>query len=356
MLVLLSSSARRRYHDDIVRALAYPTGTEFRFRYGEKYLEPDFAARHDRTCAINIPGLVCHLADIAGTDPVLTPCRFVTVVGIQKVGTSFVLTLRVGEFVKGLNDARLRGLMTPSELELLPTGKSDAKSPPGRFVFEISDSLAPFRATASEAMRSFEDTTEALRQIAKFEDGRAIAFFSVQGLSAASGGSLLEPQDGRYKLHSGRRYFLDIYSYSPEGEDVSSDAMTLSASADDSDLKFSSETVAKLDSRYDLIRFTFSTEQRLFELPAGLRLALGVPNKPGDKEFEQRCDIMLDLRFRGSLFLAITRVAMIAVGTATPAVIGAYVAGKGSFGLAAVMFAAALFTGVATVFPALKKA
>ncbi|MET3355536.1 UNVERIFIED_ORG: hypothetical protein ABID33_003458 [Xanthobacter viscosus] len=97
------------------------------------------------------------------------------------------------------------------------------------------------------------------------------------------------------------------------------------------------------------------TEQQLFELPAELKLALGVPKKPDDKDLEPHCDIMLDLRFRGSLRLAITRVAMIVIGTATPAVIGAYAAGKGSLGLAAVMFIAALFSGVATVFPALKK-
>ena len=356
MLVFLSSSARRRYGDDIVRAFAYPAGTKFRFRYGEKYLEPDLAARYEHTRAVNQAGIICHLATPGGAQPILTPCRFITVTQVQKVGTSYVFTLRVGEFVKDLDDAKLRGLMTPSERAFIPPAKSDALSLPGRFVFEITDSLAPFRAAANEAMTAFENTTEALRREARFEDGRPIAFFSVQGISPATGGPSLVPQGGRYELESGRRYFLDVYSYSPEGEDNPSDAMTLSASADDSDLTFSSETVAKLDSRYDLIRFAFSTEQRLFELPAGLRLALGVPRKADDKDLEQRCDIMLDLRFRGSLRLAVARVAMIAIGTATPAVIGAYAAGKGSLGLATVMFIAALFTGVATVFPALKKA
>lgn len=356
MLVFLSSSARRRYGDDIVRAFAYPAGTKFRFRYGEKYLEPDLAARYEHTRAVNQAGIICHLATPGGAQPILTPCRFITVTQVQTVGTSYVFTLRVGEFVKDLDDAKLRGLMTPTERAFIPPAKSDVLSLPGRFVFEITDSLAPFRAAANEAMTAFENTTEALRREAKFEDGQSIAFFSVQGISPATGGPSLVPQGGRYELESGRRYFLDVYSYSPEGEDNPSDAMTLSASADDSDLTFSSETVAKLDSRYDLIRFAFSTEQRLFELPAGLRLALGVPRKADDKDLEQRCDIMLDLRFRGSLRLAVARVAMIAIGTATPAVIGAYAAGKGSLGLATVMFIAALFTGVATVFPAFKKA
>lgn len=355
MLVLLSSSARRRYSDDIVRALAHPAGTEFHFRYAETYLEQDLAARYERTRTANLAGLICHLATPEGTAPLLVPCRFVTVTRIQKVGSSYVFTLRVGEFVKDLNDTKLRGLMTANELALLPPANSDAKSPPGRFVFEISDPLTQFRAAASEAMTTFENTTEVLRREAKFENGQPIAFFSVQSLSLATGGPPLEPQGGRYELEAGRRYFLDIYSYSPEGEDNPSNAISLSASADESDLKFSSETFAKLDSRYDLIRFAFSTEQRLFALPAGLRLALDVPKKANNKDLERRCDIMLDLRFRGSLRLAVARVAMIAIGTAAPAVIGAYASGKGSVGLATVMFSFAILTGVATVFPALKK-
>ena len=245
--------------------------------------------------------------------------------------------------------------MTSGELALLPPAGSDAKAPPGRFAFEISSPLAPFRAVKADAMTAFEKTTEALRA-AKFEDGQPIAFFSVQSLSSTANGAVVGPRNGRYLLESGRSYVLDVYSYAPAGETNPSEAITLSASADESDLKFSSETVAKLDARYDLIRFAFSTEQRLFELPAAIRLALGVPQKADAKELEQRCDIMLDIRFRGSLRLAVARVAMIAVGTATPAVIGAYAAGKGSLGLAAIMFGTSLFTGVATVFPTLKKA
>lgn len=356
MLVLLSSSARRRYRDDIVRALAYPAGTELRFRYGEKYLQPEFAAHYGRALATELPGIVCHLASRDGADPLLAPCRFVTVTRIQKIGTSYIFTLRMGEFVKDLDDARLRGLMTSDELALLPHTGSDGASLPERFVFEISDALGLFRAEASDAITAFEDTTEALRQNAKFEDGQPIAFFSIQRLSLASGGQSIQPRGGRFELQSGRRYFLDVYCYSPEGDVDPSEALTLSASADDSDLKFGSQTVAKLDSRYDLIRFAFSTDQRLFEIPAGLRLTLGIPKKPEDKDLEQRCDVMLDLRFRGSMRLASARIVMIAIGTATPAVIGAYAAGKGSLGLAIVMFVTALISGLATVFPALRKA
>lgn len=352
MLVLLSSSARRRYRDDIVRILACPSGTDVRFRYSARYVDGKFASKHIRMDAPKIAGLVCHLAQKPDADPVLVPCRFVTVTTVEKVGTSFIFTLRVAEFVKNLDDAGLRGLMKQSELELLPTGSA---SVPGSFVFDISDELTRFKAAETEAMEAFETTTKNLQERASFAEQQPIAFFSVLNLLESTGRTLLKPQDGRYELKSGHRYFLDVYSYSPEGENSLSEATTLTASADSTELMFSSETVSKLDSRYDLTRYAFSTEQRLFEIPAGLRLALGIPKTPGDTDVEQRCDIMLDLRFRGSFYLAIARIIVIAFGTATPAMIGAYAADKGSFGLTTLMFIAAVFAGAATVFPALKK-
>jgi hypothetical protein len=125
----------------------------------------------------------------------------------------------------------------------------------------------------------------------------------------------------------------------------------LTIAADDGEVKFSSETAAKLDSRYDLNRFRFSIEQRLLSLPTGLRIALGVPSVvDGKSVVEQRCDITLELRFAGSKWLATARIVLIAISTATPAVIGAYAAQKGSLGLATIMFVTALATGIGTVF------
>jgi len=90
-------------------------------------------------------------------------------------------------------------------------------------------------------------------------------------------------------------------------------------------------------------------------LPTTLRFSLHSEGDRGEAKLEERCDITLELLFTGSLTLAIARVALIAIGTGSPAVVGAYVAGKGSLGVAVIMFAFALFTGIGTVFPALRK-
>ena len=74
-----------------------------------------------------------------------------------------------------------------------------------------------------------------------------------------------------------------------------------------------------------------------------------------DKKIHERCDVTLELLFKGSIYLAFARVALITIGTASPAIVGAYASGKGSLVVAIIMFAFALFTGVGTVFPALRK-
>lgn len=354
MLILLSSGARRRYRDDIVRALAHPAGTHLRFRYGKSYVADALLAAPDKTL-IGREALICHLADQNDGKPALVlPCRFVSVERAELVGSSLILTLSAGAYAQNLDDAALRALMTPAEVALLPNQGSDAKSPPGLFAFSIAAPLTNKYAPDAAGAAAFEATAEALRDAGFGAADTPMAFYMVRGLAKESGKTEMPvaAKDGRYGLVAGVRYALDVYSYAPDADITPADASTLTVAADDSDVKFSSEMAAKLDSRYDLNRFLFSTEQRLLSLPTGMRITLGVPTLvDGKTTIEQRCDITLDLRFAGSKWLTVGQIALIAIGTATPAVIGAYAAQKGSPGLAAIMFVTALATGIGTVFP-----
>lgn len=362
MLILLSSGARRRYRDDIVRALAHPPSTELRFRYGEEYVKDSVLALVKSGKLAPTDALVCYVADQPDGKPaLLVPCRFATVTRAQLVGTSVILTLSAGAYVQNLEDASLRKLMTEDEVGLLPNRGSDAKVPPGKFAFMIAAPLTAKAAPDAAGAAAFEKTAEALCAAGFGAGDAAMPFYAVRDLTEVVG-RLDEPdpvipaRQGRYALRSGKHYALEVYSYAPQGDEHPSDASTLTVEVDDSEVKFNSETAAKLDSSYDLNRFRFSTEQRLFTLPTGLRVALGVPTQIDGKTVTmERCDIVLELRFAGSTWLAAGRVVLIAIGTAAPAIIGAYAAQKGSFGLAAVMFLFALMTGIATVIPGLGK-
>lgn len=355
MLILLSSGARRRYRDDIIRALAHPVGTQLRFRYGKSYVADELLALQRAKALVGHDALICHLADQKDGKPaLLVPCRFVSVDLAELVGSSLILTLRAGAYAQQLDDTGLRALMTPTELELLPTQGQDAKAPQGLFAFPIAAPLTSKYAPDAAGAAAFEASAEALRAAGFGAADTPMAFYMVRALAKDSGKTEtpVAATNGRYELAAGDRYALDVYSYAPDGDITPADASTLTLAADDSEVKFSSETAAKLDSRYDLNRFRFSIDQRLLSLPTGLRIALGVPTLiDGKTVIEQRCDITLELRFAGSKWLTAARIGLIATGTATPAVIGAYAAQKGSPGLAAIMFIAALAAGIGTVFP-----
>jgi hypothetical protein len=358
MLLLLSSSARPRYHDDIVRVLAHPEGTDFHFRYGFPYVADDVINDAKVGQLSGEKALVCYLADRYGSVAALVPCRFVTVIKAQVIGTSIVITLRADGFVTHLDDNSLRKLMKPDEVVLLPNQGSDAERPPGKFAFRIETLLQGISASVGDAMSAFEATTKALRQ-AGFGGRRPTPFYSVRDIEevvdTGNRAKSISAAKGRFQLRSGQRYLVEVYSYAPESDEKLSDSDSLQVRSEAPEIRFSSDWKAKLDSRYDLNRFVFSTEHKLFALPATLRFSLHSEGVVGDAKTEERCDITLELLFKGSLNLAIARVALIAIGTASPAIVGAYVAGKGSLGVAVIMFAFAFFTGVGTIFPALRK-
>ncbi len=355
MLILLSSGARRRYRDDIIRALAHPTGTTLRFRYDKSYVADALLAEPPAQGGARQDGLICYLADQQDGQPaLLVPCRFVSVDRAELVGSSLILTLRVGAYAQRLDSTALRNLMTPAEVAMLPNQGPDAKTLTGLFAFPIAAPLGSNYATEDEGAAAFEATANALRDAGFGAADEPMSFYMVHTLAKKTGKAEMpvSAKDGRYELAAGVRYVLDVYSYAPGSDSTPSDANTLTIAADDGEVKFSSETAVKLDSRYDLNRFRFSIEQRLLSLPTGLRIALGVPSVvDGKSVVEQRCDITLELRFAGSKWLATARIVLIAIGTATPAVIGAYAAQKGSPGLATIMFVTALATGIGTVFP-----
>jgi hypothetical protein len=121
LLILLSSGARRRYRDDIIRALAHPPGTQLRFRYGRNYVANVLLSTPGSKALVGQDALICHLADQQDGKPaLLVPCRFVSVDQAQMVGSSLILTLRADAYVQRLNNEALRNLMTPDELAILP--------------------------------------------------------------------------------------------------------------------------------------------------------------------------------------------------------------------------------------------
>jgi hypothetical protein len=161
-------------------------------------------------------------------------------------------------------------------------------------------------------------------------------------------------ENSRFALTSGYRYDLEVYTYTPIGGAITGGATRLISDSDEEAVRLVSAKEITLDSRYDLNRFTFTSDRLLDSLSAGLRLALAV-STGGDPKSEQRCDITLPVSFGGWRALGISRMVIIATGTAMSAIVGVVFKDQMSFGIGGLMFASALIAGWASVFLGAKK-
>lgn len=365
MLLLVSSSATRRYADDIVRALAYPDGSEFQFRYGEQYLDPSSLTWARKGDISGESALICYLSRGTSNPVILVPCRFVTIVSCVQMGTSFVMRLRAGSYVNNFDDSQLDALLTEQELAKIKTLKSQEDRKNRYYVIKIDAPLSEhpdIPAPDALAMKSFENTTQILRQNEYFGGDSPMAFFAVRELTTerrfrcgSRNAVISKSVNGVHKLNSGSRHILNVYTYSPEGEKNPSESIELIIRSNTSEVRFITSAKSRMDSRYDLHQFEFSIDESFFSLRTGLNIALSMPNTSSPPGLEDRCDVDLKIEIQASWHLLLARALLIAAGASTPAIIGLYAAEKGSFLTACGMFAAALIASLGTLFPSLYK-
>lgn len=358
MLILISSGAKPRYADDIVRALAHPAGTSFQFRYGTKYVE-DRLGRRDLA---NEPVLICYLmADVSAKTVRLIPCRFATVANAQIVGSSWIFTLNAGSFVAKLDDAAIRAALSDEERELIPAFDAQGNGPSGKFAFSVAKALHSddTYAQGPKAMRAFEETAGALSNDPRFAPSNGLSFFTVLTLgtndrwwwSRRKTPTEIEPVNGRYRLQLGWRYWLDIYSYSSAGGTALAHPTRLTCESGDAAVRFTSAASHVLDSRYDLNRSAFTSTVAQMSILTGLRVSLKVPDQAKPADITDRCDITLETRFRGAIAWTLARVGFIAVGATAPAAIAAEKADQFTWPLFAMMVAGGAIGALGTLIP-----
>jgi hypothetical protein len=366
VLLLISSNSSRRYGDDIVRALAHPRGTDFQFRYGTKYLDPALLARATTSGLAGEVALICFLdADRDARTTAFASVRLVRVKRTEIVGSSCILTLTAGDYMRPLADAEVRAKLAAAEQKLLPVWGAKPDFPEGCFVIKIASTIHAGRVPEpADELSAFEQTACALSDFPFFGASNRLTFFAVRAIATeddwrpawwrARQRARAPYGDGRFLLTSGYRYDLEVYTFTPTGAATAGGATRLLADSDEKAIRFVSAREIALDSRYDLNRFTFTTDRLLDTLSAGLRLSLALPTGGGQPS-ESRCDITLPVVFAGWRRLGIIRMVMIAIGTAAPAIVGIAYKDKMNLGIGAVMFAGALIAGWASVFLGSKK-
>ena len=99
MLLCLSSGARARYLDDVIRALAMPTGTRLQFRYGEYWLDDRVLQKIKNKAILGKEAIIAYIDQSQpGVVPKIVPCRLAVVREVAPLGTTVSITLEVTKF------------------------------------------------------------------------------------------------------------------------------------------------------------------------------------------------------------------------------------------------------------------
>jgi hypothetical protein len=383
MLLLFSSGARPRYRDDIVRALALPRGAELQFRYERAIVSDSLLARFQGNELRDENGLISYL----WINPTLrevkfVPCRFVSVLSSEVVGTSHIIRLEMHEFA-ALDEPTLRASLGPEDLQLIPSWPDGNSSPThlaGKFLFEAHVS----NLTGSYNLAAFETVVSALAKFEHFKDHKTV-FYTVRGIvdldakvSEHWPGSFVQPRRTVYHLAAGNRYEIEVYCFSPIQVVYSDiDTSVIHLNSESEEIEFSSVKSHQVDSEYDIKRFRFFTASRPDTFSSALRLYItraatekepsnsAAPHRAeppstsggvtANSAAEEIADIVLPVRFHGALALSVVRALLITIGTAGPAMVAANTAGKLTLAVSAAMLGIGLAAGFGAVFTSLRR-
>jgi hypothetical protein len=250
MLVLLSSGARARYLDDVLRALALPEGAELQFRYDEAWISENVKVLLEDKIE-GKKAVVCFSDQSSETDnPIIVPCRLVTLVRARRTGSTFVITFKVDGFPG-------EGVTSPNQqIQSAPdTPKYASGKLVGKWFYDIPNWQISEASFAS--LQHWEDVVKSLANRPDFAREKRDFFLSVRGIFDATNEDKAVVNRGAFDLAPDTYYFLDCYHFHPSVNAESVKSLILASLGEAVEI-FS---VSKLlvDSRYDAKQWRFKT-------------------------------------------------------------------------------------------------
>lgn len=215
MFVCLSSGAKPRYRQDILRAIAMPRGALLQFRYGLELVTESIQGRIRKDTTRGEMVLIAYLDQSDRTEPPkFVPCRFAKMAAARIHGSTTSLTFELDSFayvedVKGFN-SHLRTVCKDS----LPFRQTaDDEYAQGAFWFEVpTEGVSDVIPTYD--LHNWENI---IGQLVRHQDfARENCFYTIEGLYDVSANTKLEMQSGRYALKPSRDYEIKLYHFLPK--------------------------------------------------------------------------------------------------------------------------------------------
>lgn len=274
-VLLLSSDSRRRYAEDVLRALALPRGAIIQFRYETDYVAGALQQAIANGSAVGRRCLVTFLADRESpeTEPFVVPVRFATVVATACVADMAVFRLRVDDY---------------ANLEEFPLSEADIRAKGGWFVDRLAEANGGRWYPATTRFpdlhlheRPGDDPDAWLgvaRRLARHPTYRSSYFVRTEEplLGRDRTGTL--DAEGRLHLSDGDSVKIRVSFYS---DGYTPAAKRLVCATDGTFLKIASDDSYDVASRYDTVEFWLRPETLGFDALARVGITLAADTRAG---------------------------------------------------------------------------
>ncbi len=281
MFILLTSGARERYRQDVLRAIAQPKNTILQFPYERYLLSPAIAGRLAN--ASQLVGLSCLFTYLDRSDrnkpPELIPCRMATLAAVIPHGHTVSLQLELGEYARAADPTKFTDEMRKMPGATVPDWVEGRPHPKGHFWFEVPrrDGSSQEQNEAQALWKKLEETLERsddlglwekiVHQLASRTDFmKEPYFFSFRGMHQLGryrlpSGALvtheLRPDhNGCYQVMPDVEYEVQLYHLLPKDANPAPDTF-LEVGSGSNLVEFTTNPKLPIDSGYDLKRIRF---------------------------------------------------------------------------------------------------
>lgn len=343
-LLLLSSGAKPRYLEDIVRAVALPNSCELRFRYDEPYPSPAvWAAVRDKPGgAQSLVGRKAYIAyldnRIPDKTPTFVPVREATITDARDNGGALIIDMRLESYfdLGKVGDGQLDSLTREIELKAqnqLPKWKPQPRDPNDPYPFTghwvnflsgrvASDRLVPHDAAGRTHLAKVSNTAKHLCTHSDFDDYDKSLFFNIIGLENSSK-KFLPIKDGAWSVRPSKMYKLSMSHIRPNESTHPTDTrlMYFGTHVFGDSIELSGVGLLVADNDYDEKTLTIVAKEKLRSSRSTLTL---YRTKDPKIEHETSADVSLSFVVKPSIPALAIQWLVIAIGISGPAYVAAW--------------------------------
>tara|TARA_B100002049_G_scaffold50347_1_gene35338 strand:- start:612 stop:1754 length:1143 start_codon:yes stop_codon:yes gene_type:complete len=265
--VFCSSGARPLFLENIVRALALPSGDRIKYRYEADLVSETFRDLVGETTSFSrrsVVGDTAYLSFLDNRDksraPVVYPVREAIIKSVSVLGTTYVVELQLQCVLDWSADGKMSSTIAQLAIDDLPgwlpkADRNDERDWHGCWLAATNplpnECFSPYSAPKRTHLSAFESCVNALSQSTDFSDGKRL-FANVLGLRDR------EEKHVRADpiLKAGRTYELAVYHYQPgDGTHNPLENFRIVATTDNPDVTVLGDPERHVEARYDEISF-----------------------------------------------------------------------------------------------------